>query len=203
MPAALSWSAVAVADHADALFEAERALAGRFVPRRMRTFASGRLAARRALAAAGCPPAAILMQPDGAPAAPEGWRLSISHTDETAVAVACRSGAAGGVGIDVEQIARMDPALRHYVVGPLDRVPGDADAERLTATFSLRESLFKAVPGVDPQALYVRWDGDAVDCGVEGEALALSYGWSAVDGHIVSYCVALFPGGGMKGRAPR
>jgi 4'-phosphopantetheinyl transferase EntD len=181
----LCWSAVPVADHSDKLTRAERALTAGFVPRRLRTFSSGRMAARRALGS----DASIGVLPDGAPEAPEGWRLSISHTDEIALAAACPTAEARGVGIDIEDIARMDRSLRPYVTGPLDRLPDDAGPEQLTATFSLRESLFKALGGAPTERLFIRWTADAVEAGVEGETVPLRYGWRRVGGHVLSYCL--------------
>jgi 4'-phosphopantetheinyl transferase EntD len=174
---------VPVADHTSALFDEERALAARFVPRRLRTFSTGRLAARRALGVS----ASIGRRPDGAPAAPAGWRLSITHTDEIAVAVACPAVDTGGIGVDLEDIGRMDVKLRRLVVGPLDRVAEDVDAERLTATFSLRESLFKALPGADPHAIFIRWDRGRVEAGMAGANLR--YGWTRAGARVLSYAL--------------
>lgn len=83
----------------------------------------------------------------------------------------------------------MDLKLRHHVVGALDRVPEDADATILTATFSLRESLFKALGGQGAEAAFIRWDGAAVEIGVAGRPLALTYDWACAEGHVLSYCL--------------
>lgn len=163
-------------------------MTGRFAPRRLATFSSGRVAARRALGA----DVAIPVLDGGAPGAPEGWRLSISHTDEVALAVACRDDVAAGVGVDIETCARMDLAWRRLIVGPLDRVP-EGDVLKLTATFSLRESLFKALGGRVREGGYVRWDGEGVEVGVEGMDLALSWGWTLAGACVISWCVLGWP----------
>lgn len=131
-------------DHVSALFAAEASRLEGMAPRRRATFSSGRVAARAALAAAGCRPAAI-GDKGGAPTPPDGWLLSISHTDEIAVAVACRGGELLGIGVDIESIARMDPAWRRYVARAHDRCPDDAGPEALTRGFALREAVFKSL----------------------------------------------------------
>jgi hypothetical protein len=106
-----------------------------------------------------------------------------------AIAAACRANEAAGVGVDIEDISRMDPKLRRHVLGPLDKAPEDADVAMLTATFSLRESLFKALQGRDAEAIYIRWSGGRVEAGVEGRQTPLRYGWSAAAGHVLSWCL--------------
>lgn len=184
LPSRIAYAAVAVGA-AHPLSEAEQALAERFAPRRLHTFAAGRAAARLALGSS----APIGFLPGGAPEPPQGWRLSISHTDAVAVAAACRAGEAAGLGIDVEDVSRMDPKLRRHVVGPLDTVPEDADTTLLTATFSLRESLFKALQGRSADAIYVRWDDGRVEAGVEGDPTRFRHGWTCAAGHILSYAL--------------
>jgi 4'-phosphopantetheinyl transferase EntD len=190
VPAPVCWAVVPVEDYSERLFAEERARMARFLPRRVRTFSSGRTAARRALAAAGCPTAeaAIGVLADGAPAAPEGWRLSISHTDEVAVAVACRSDAARTIGVDVEVLARMDLSFRRHVLAPQDSLPEDADAGQLAVVFSLRESLYKALSGRDAQAIVVRWTGERIEAGIEGGP-APRCGYRCAAGHVVSFCL--------------
>jgi 4'-phosphopantetheinyl transferase EntD len=173
---------VPVRDHP--LHPAEEAAAARFAPVRRATFASGRAAARLALES----DAAIPVLAGGAPAAPAGWRLSISHTDSLAVAIAAPAAVAAGLGVDVEDVSRMDPKLRRLIVRAGDRVPEDAGAALLTATFSLREALYKAVGGRG-EGLFVRWDGQAAVVGVEGHAPPLRWGWAQRDGHVLSWCV--------------
>ena len=133
-----------MADHTGQLFPEEAARLGPMAPRRRATFSSGRVAARAALAAAGCAHAAI-GERDGAPDPPQGWLVSISHTDDVAVAVACRAGALTGIGIDVEEVARMDPRFARYVARRHDRLPDPAEPRELTQAFALREAIFKSL----------------------------------------------------------
>lgn len=194
LPADVFGAALAVADLSDRLFPEERALLAAAVPRRVRTFSSGRAAARRALAAAGCACADVAIGADGgAPVPPGGWRLSISHTDEIALAVACRSDRAEGIGVDIEPVSDAITALRGYVVRPRDRLPRDAGVAQLTATFSLRESVFKALRGQGAtlfDAIGVAWDADRATASVAGADGPLHCTYGQLDGHVLSVCLA-------------
>jgi 4'-phosphopantetheinyl transferase EntD len=146
-PTFLSAAVLAVEDRSADLHPDEWALVTQAVPRRVAGFSSGRAAARLALSRAGCSLAhAPILAEAGAPISRAGWRLSISHTDDLAVAVACRDVDAAGLGVDVERIGRMEPGLARYIVGHADRFPDNYGATELTLAFSLRESLFKALP---------------------------------------------------------
>ena len=152
-----------VEDRTEALFPLEAVRLKGMAPRRRATFSSGRVAARVALAAAGCAPAAIADR-EGAPVPPDGWLLSISHTDAIAVAVACRKGEHDGIGVDIEAVARMDPAFLRYVVRAGDRCPDDAGVEALTRGFALREAVFKALDPTNQKAARIGlcWTEDGV-----------------------------------------
>jgi len=194
-PPWLFWSVVEIGDPAAVPHPAEAALVIQAVPRRMATFAAGRLAARRALEAGGCSCAAAPILRDGqAPRPPPGWRLSISHTDDLAVAVACRAEAAAGVGVDIERFDRMHSGLRRYVLGAADRFPEDAGPQELTLAFSLREAVFKAL---DPQMqaglerIELGWNEGAISARLIPGPLdaRLSYGARRLDSHVLSLCL--------------
>ena len=151
-----------MSDYTDQLFPEEAARLGPMAPRRRATFSSGRVAARAALAAAGCPQSAI-REREGAPDPPRGWLVSISHTDDVAVAVACRSSAFAGIGIDVEAVARMDPRFARYVARPNDRLPDGAGPRELTQAFAVREAIFKSLDRPTQRALRridLAWRGE-------------------------------------------
>jgi 4'-phosphopantetheinyl transferase EntD len=193
-PPQCGWAAVPVADRAGDLLEAEQALVQRFAPRRLRAFASGRRAARLALEAAGCTHSeAIGVRPDGAPIAPSGWLVTISHSDEIAVALASPATAARAVGIDVEPIDGVGPELRRHILGQGDRLPQTAGPTELAATFSLKESLFKAFGQIDrttARDAVLSWTDDLGGPSVEARAYPdLIYGWRRAGGHIVSLCL--------------
>jgi 4'-phosphopantetheinyl transferase EntD len=192
---------VAVADRAEALFADEAARLEGMAARRRATFSSGRAAARAARAAAGCPPGPIGTL-GGAPLAPEGWRVTISHTDDIAVAAACRRGeGVAGIGIDIEAVARMDPALRRYVVREHDRIPADAGPEILTRAFALREAVFKALdPGMQAgtRRIDLTWreDGTMTAAVASAPDLRLDQRIAVADGQVLAVCVRYGPDGG-------
>ncbi len=182
-----------VEDLSEALFPIETARQQGMAPRRRATFSSGRVAAREALAAAGCAPEPI-GDLDGAPIPPEGWRLSISHTDAIAVAIACRHDAAEGVGVDIEQIARMDMAYRRYVVRAGDQCPEEVGPADLTRGFALREAVFKALgPALQTTVRHIglHWvENDRIDVTLHpAQPVALDYRVGVVDGHVLAVCL--------------
>ena len=186
-------AAVAVADHTGSLFPEEAARLGPMAARRRATFSSGRVAARAALAAAGCPEQAIGDR-EGAPEPPAGWLLSISHTDEVAVAVACRTDAFAGLGVDVEQVARMDPRFARYIVRASDRLPPGAGPRELTCAFALREAVFKALDRPSQKALTridLTWEGagEVAAALVPPFDLDLDYRLTNVCGHVLAICL--------------
>ena len=80
-------------------------------PRRAISFVGGRLALRAALTRLGAPTYESLPNPRGAPIVPSGYRASISHKDEVAVAYACPD-IGYTVGVDVEVAELLGAAPR-------------------------------------------------------------------------------------------
>ena len=151
-PAPLHTAIVAVSDRTEALFPEEAARLDGMIARRRATFSSGRVAARIALAAAGAPAGPIL-QHGQAPEPPVGWAVSISHTDDWAVAVAARADHADGLGIDIEAVARMEPSYARFVALRNDDLGERPDPATLTRAFALREAVYKAFAGPGQAAL--------------------------------------------------
>ena len=115
---------------------------------RRKEFHAGRVLARRALAALGAPPAAILSGEAGAPLWPPGFTGSITHTGLAACAVAARSAEVLGVGIDLEQHGRFHPDLERRVLTASETEAfAGLDAEqrrlRLAIAFSAKEAFYK------------------------------------------------------------
>lgn len=124
----------------------------RSVRKRQAEFYFGRLTARQALGALGIPTFEVAIGASRQPIWPAGVIGSISHTHAYAAAVALRRGDGSGVGIDLEHVAGPDAAAA------LSTTTVDAEELRyletlthllpvntlLTATFSAKESLFKA-----------------------------------------------------------
>lgn len=121
------------------------------VPKRQREYYAGRLCARQALTAAGCLEIGVLsIGDDRLPQWPQGWRGSISHSGQWAMAIVATVDCNIALGIDVQRIESLD---RMRMIGPLI---AEADELRCLASmmalpraysllFSAKESLFKAL----------------------------------------------------------
>ncbi|NEX46820.1 4'-phosphopantetheinyl transferase family protein [Pseudotabrizicola algicola] len=121
---------------------AGEAIAGA-VPARLREFAAGRAAARRAMAAIGEVAAqAIPMGADRAPQWPPAVTGSITHTDSHCLAVALPSTLCRGIGIDLEADTPLDMALWDVVLRPDER-DGMTGAQA-KAIFCAKEAAYKA-----------------------------------------------------------
>jgi 4'-phosphopantetheinyl transferase EntD len=140
----------------DALHPVEREVALAHLPRRRRTYVAGRLALRQALSAAGASPSpadlpAIEADDRGAPRVPAGFRGSIAHKDEVAVALAGRDDGAR-VGVDVEPLRALAAPLGRRILTPeelaaLDRRCRDDDdrGRELLRAFAAKEAIYKAI----------------------------------------------------------
>jgi 4'-phosphopantetheinyl transferase EntD len=125
-------SAVAVL-HAD-----EREALGAAVPRRVRTHAGGRAAARLVVPVEG----PLLNDGDGVPRWPTGVVASIAHCDRWAMAVALDAAEAAGVGVDVEEAGGVGPEEAPIVLSAREarRWPRHA-----TVVFCAKEATYKAL----------------------------------------------------------
>lgn len=150
-------------------------------PKRRQEFVAGRLAALAALRAAGlADPAVPAIGVDRLPVWPEGWRGSISHGTEIAVAVVVPDkGGQQVLGLDLEPVMPRDLAQQLGAsLMPEARAGGrgmPADIE-ITRVFSAKETLFKALyPQVraikEFSAARAIWQGDML-------SLALTEPWA-------------------------
>lgn len=119
------------------------------VPRRQREFATGRAMARRCLAMLGGPEVALPADPDGVPVWPAGFTGSITHTADWCASALAHTHDAAAIGIDIERLGRLSPALASRVMtsrerrAMLDAATGqDADIAA-TVLFSAKEAAFK------------------------------------------------------------
>ena len=117
------------------------------VARRQATYRAGRLAAARALMAAGFRgPALIGQGDDGLPVWPAGWTGSISHTDRLAAAIVAAVPVVAG--LDLEQVMTADAAAE-IVAEIAPELAGTAldlpPAIAVTLAFSAKEALYKAL----------------------------------------------------------
>jgi len=127
----------------------ERALAEAMRGFRQSEFVGGRLAARAAMGALGRGRGPILAGPRGAPLAPAGVALSISHKRHLAVAVAARA-EFGTLGVDLEDLTprRQGIAERVLVPAELEAVAALEEDRQWTATvlrFAIKEAIYKAL----------------------------------------------------------
>ncbi|MBO1416098.1 4'-phosphopantetheinyl transferase superfamily protein [Streptomyces sp. FH025] len=126
----------------------ERRTAAAMAPHRAAEFLAGRRALRSALAGAGVVVPG-LSGTGGPPRLPDRYVGSISHSAGLAVAVAAHRDRYRAVGVDLE-LNGLPPSAAHLVLNREDREwlgtdrPG-ADARRLLAAFSAKESAYKAI----------------------------------------------------------
>ena len=112
--------------------------------RRRRQFASGRHAARAALRHLGGAGQPILRE-GRRPCWPAGFIGSISHTDTLAVAAVAAKSSGRSIGIDIERIRRLKPALHRKVLTEEERRRPWQDPREGVVAFSAKEAGYKAV----------------------------------------------------------
>ncbi|QLF91919.1 4'-phosphopantetheinyl transferase superfamily protein [Pseudomonas sp. ABC1] len=124
----------------------------RSVPRRQAEFIAGRLCAREALRVLTGLASIPAIGPDRAPQWPEGVCGSISHCGDIAMAVVAPLDSTACVGIDIEH--RLDERKAHELHEQILisrererflRLPTEQRGWLLSLTFSLKESLYKAL----------------------------------------------------------
>lgn len=121
----------------------------RSVAKRQAEYLAGRICARAALLAAGSAAWVPGTDDERAPIWPAGFCGSITHGDGWAAAIVGRSSHWRGLGLDVEN--RLESARAERLAGEiltpdeLARLDPRQAALQVTLTFSLKESLFKAL----------------------------------------------------------
>jgi 4'-phosphopantetheinyl transferase EntD len=119
------------------------------VARRRHAFAAGRRAAREALAMLGRPSVAISRTEDRAPVWPPAVIGAITHTDRWAGAVVADAGSALGLGLDLEEIARIGDDVAERICtanewSVLRVLPPAARQQRAAVIFAAKECVHKA-----------------------------------------------------------
>jgi len=123
----------------------------RAVTKRRSEFLAGRVCAGRALARLGAAPAPIPIGRDREPVWPAGVVASISHAGDRALCLAADAADTLGLGVDIERPldARRADEIRAVVVDAAEhaliQAGFDDQAAGLTAVFSAKESLYKAL----------------------------------------------------------
>ena len=142
---AVSWSAVP--GNVAALPAVEQALTDSMAPARRDAFVQGRLCARHCMGQLGLPEVPLPVGEQRAPLWPPGVVGSISHCDGRALAAAARIEVAGGLGVDLELRAPLEPAVLELVCTPVERdwlaQAESGDAARLL--FAAKESIYKCL----------------------------------------------------------
>jgi 4'-phosphopantetheinyl transferase EntD len=150
-PAYVRLACMCLQDAPPDVLEAEQPLIKKAVEKRRREFSAGRCCARQALRALGCENTPIMHDQNGAPLWPQGIVGSITHSTTHAAAAVVQDSRLRGLGIDMETISRVSPAITNKILtGPekttLQRHPDPAEQQRLLALlFSAKESIYKCL----------------------------------------------------------
>ena len=160
-----------------ALHPDERSAARHHRGFRLSSYVGGRLAAHAAVRALGGPFTGIGTGPRGAPVAPAGIALSITHKRTLAIAVAAKS-EHGDLGVDLEDYGPPRPSIEEHILRPEERtelapLPDDRKWIALVLRFSIKESIYKAL---DPYVnRYVGFHEAQVRPDLEGGAAVALY----------------------------
>ena len=132
---------------------------------RLVEFATARACARAALGELGIE-AGVPKSGGGAPLWPVGATGSISHTRGFCVAVATTERC--NVGIDIEEVGRMKPAIERRILvdverSDLDNLASGPRRKRLATIFAAKEAFYKAHYELEPR--YLGFDAIAVQVG--------------------------------------
>ncbi len=117
---------------------------------RRRHYLAGRRAAHILLEQARVPSAPLLSEADGAITWPEGWTGSITHSADWCAAAIARRTDCRGIGIDLENSARMNEPIARRILTPAElqwaaeSTPGPDFLLMAALLFSAKEALYKA-----------------------------------------------------------
>jgi 4'-phosphopantetheinyl transferase EntD len=102
-----------------------------------------RAAASALLTRSGVSSPTIARHADGQPLWPTGWVGSLTHSRTLGAATLAPAAALRSLGVDLEDPARMRPALWPHVLAPAELAI--ATPARAAATFSAKEALYKTI----------------------------------------------------------
>ncbi|MES2821003.1 MAG: 4'-phosphopantetheinyl transferase superfamily protein [Pseudomonadota bacterium] len=171
-------------------FQRQQIPPARGVAKRQSEFLAGRLCARAALLQLTGALHMPAVGEDGAPRWPPGVVGSITHGAGWAAAMVTSSTDCLGLGIDLEELLSAERAERLaeqiLTAAELERLqalPAERRALRVTLTFSLKESLFKALFPLVNIRFYFE-DAELLSCSADGRArlrllTTLSSDWPA------------------------
>jgi enterobactin synthetase component D len=123
---------------------------GQAAVKRRQEFIAGRISARQALDHLGVPAGPLRKLPDGSITWPEGLAGSVSHSGMWSGAAVVRLSDAAGIGLDIENAARIGQNLWRRILTPeerawLDRQPQAQTRQWATLIFSAKEALYKCI----------------------------------------------------------
>jgi enterobactin synthetase component D len=162
----------------------------RSVAKRQAEFLAGRLCAREAMLGLDGRSHVPVIGEDRAPVWPDDITGSITHSTGWAAAIVARKGHWRGLGLDVEQLMSTERAVRlaGEILTPaemqrLNAGPEHETAKVVTLTFSLKESLFKALYPIVLKRFYFE-DAELLEWSDDGNArlrlkMDLSAHWHA------------------------
>lgn len=111
---------------------------------------SARALGRALLARRGVTGVEIGRHESGYPIWPAGWVGSLSHSSGWCLAAQARTASVAGVGVDIENPARMKPAMWSHIMTERERralegLPAEEAARWATAAFGVKETVFKVL----------------------------------------------------------
>lgn len=132
----------------DGLWPEERAGLARPGDARLREFAAGRRAARRAMQALGLPPGPVLHGPDRAPVWPQGLVGSLSHSNSVCMAVLGHAERYASLALDIEEAEELPADLHPLICTRSERAwlsvqPEDWRGALARLIFSAKECAYK------------------------------------------------------------
>jgi 4'-phosphopantetheinyl transferase EntD len=141
------------------LFPEELAYLQHALPKRRFEFGTARQCARRALAALGVAPTALLPRRDRAPAWPDGIVGSISHTDDYCAVAVALSPPLRSIGLDVEMLQAVESRLIPVILTTREIAVVEAQPEArrdalIVLHFSAKEAYYKCQYPVTEQFLH-------------------------------------------------
>ncbi len=137
----------AIAALQDPLLPGEAAQISRAASTRRRDYTAGRTAARLAMTELGWPAVPLLRGPGGSVIWPDGLTGSLSHCEDLCIAVVAQTQDHISIGIDLERIQDLDPAMIETVC-TLDEIAQAATSQDPglwpLMIFNAKEAVFKA-----------------------------------------------------------
>lgn len=130
------------------------------------------MAAHGAIQGLGGPFTAISSDARGAPLAPEGISLSITHKKHMAIAIAARS-QLGVLGVDLEELEPEREGIARKILRPeelerIEKLPPDRRWTAIVLRFSIKEAIYKAL--APKLQRYIGFDEASVALHTEGFA---------------------------------